>query len=344
MERKRKIDTKVFTLTSGMKAVIITEYGGPGVLKLQERSAPVVGPGEVNIKVLAAGVNRPDVQQRMGNYPPPPGASPDIPGLEVAGIVTQTGPGCRRWKTGDKVCALVAGGGYAEYCVVPEGQCLPIPENLSFAEAASLPETYFTVWSNVFDRAAIKPGESLLVHGGSSGIGVAAIQLATLAGAKVYVTAGSTEKCSFCEQLGAVRSINYREEKFRDVIKVLTDKKGVNVVLDMIGGDYTADNLDVLAEDGRLVLISAMQGDQAAIRLWPLMRKRLTITGSTLRARETGFKAAIALNLEEKVWPWLRSGKIKPIVYKTFALDQADKAHALMESSKHIGKIVLTLD
>jgi NADPH:quinone reductase len=327
-----------------MKAVIITEHGSPGVLKLQERPVPVARLGDVTIKVLAAGVNRPDVQQRMGNYPPPPGVSPDIPGLEVAGIVTEVGPGCRRWKTGDKICALVAGGGYAEYCVVSEGQCLPIPENLSFAEAASLPETYFTVWSNVFDRAALKPGESLLVHGGSSGIGVAAIQLATLAGAKVYVTAGSTEKCSFCEQLGAVRAINYREEKFRDVIKVLTDKKGVNVVLDMIGGDYTADNLDVLAEDGRLVLISAMQGDQAAIRLWPLMRKRLTITGSTLRARETGFKAAIALNLEEKVWPWLRSGKIKPIVYQTFPLDQADQAHVLMESSQHIGKIVLTLD
>jgi NADPH:quinone reductase len=327
-----------------MKAIVITRPGAPEVLTVQERPRPQPAPGEVLVQVAAAGINRPDVSQRKGNYPPPPGASPDIPGLEIAGSIVETGKDCRRWKVGDQVCALVTGGGYAEYCVAPEGQCLPVPQNLSLAEGASLPETFFTVWSNVFDRGQLKPDESLLVHGGSSGIGVAAIQLAKAWGATVYVTAGSQEKCTFCESLGADRAIQYRTKKFPDVIRAVTDKRGVDVILDMIGGEYFAGNLDILREEGRLVLINAMKGDEGTVRLGMIMRKRLTVTGSTLRARDIAFKTAIAGKLEKHVWPWLASGKVKPVIFKTFPLDQAAAAHALMERSEHIGKIVLTLD
>lgn len=323
-----------------MRAIVITKPGGPYVLQMQERPVPIPEKGEVLIKVFAAGINRPDVAQRKGNYPPPPGASPDIPGLEIAGIVEAVGKDSLMWKLGDKVCALITGGGYAEYCCVPEGQCLEIPGSLSFVEAASLPETFFTVWSNVFDRGKLKPGENLLVHGGSSGIGVTAIQMAKAWGATVYVTAGSEEKCSFCENLGAEKAINYKTKKFKEEIKKLT-AGGVDVILDMIGGDYTPDNLDILAEEGRLVLINFMKGDETTIRLSQVMRKRLTITGSTLRARDSRFKTSVANNLQKIVWPWIKSGEVKPIVFQTFPLEKADEAHALMESSKHIGKIVL---
>lgn len=326
-----------------MRAVIITNPGGPEVLKVEERPDPVPGKGEVLIQVFAAGINRPDVMQRKGQYPPPPGAS-DIPGLEVAGIIVAVGDECFRWKPGERVCALVTGGGYADYCVAPEGQCLAIPANLSFAEAASLPETFFTVWTNVFDRGRLKPGESLLVHGGTSGIGVAAIQLAKAWGATVYTTAGNEEKCTFCEKLGADKAIHYRMEKFKDVIKKLTADRGVDVILDMIGGSYTQDNLDALGQEGRLVLINFMKGDEVKVKLSTVMRKRLTITGSALRNRDTAFKTAIANRLEEFVWPWLLSGKVKPVVFKTFHLNDVSAAHQLMESSMHIGKIVLTTD
>ncbi len=324
-----------------MRAIVITKPGAPEVLQIQERPQPIPGIGEVLVHVSAAGVNRPDVTQRKGHYPPPPWASPDIPGLEIAGTVVGTGKDCSRWKKGDKVCALVAGGGYAEYCAVPEGQCLPITHNLSFAEAASLPETLFTVWSNVFDRGRLKPGETLLVHGGSGGIGVAAIQLAKAFGASVFVTAGTDEKCAFCEKLGAAKGINYKTQKFKNVIKDLTHNKGVNVILDMIGGDYTPDNLEVLADDGRLVLINFMNGEEATVKLGLIIRKRLIITGSMLRSRDVEFKSEIAAHLEKQVWPWLISGVVKPIVYRTFPLEKAAEAHQLMESSEHIGKIVL---
>lgn len=323
---------------------MITEPGGEEVLQLRERVQPKPSATEVLVKVFAAGVNRPDIAQRKGHYPPPPGASPDIPGLEIAGIVEAKGKHCTRWEPGDKICALVSGGGYAEYCTVPEGQCLPVPENLSFAEAASLPETYFTVWSNVFERGRLKPGESLLVHGGSSGIGVAAIQIARAKGSIIYATAGSDEKCVYCEKLGAEKAINYRSENFKEVIKKITNGKGVNVILDMVGGDYTPDNLDILAEEGRLVLINFMKGDETTIRLSQIMRKRLTVTGSTLRARPATFKAGIAEQLEQHVWPLLASGKVKPVVYKTFPMEHAGDAHRLMASSKHIGKIVLLMN
>jgi NADPH:quinone reductase len=325
-----------------MKAVVITQPGNPDVLQVEERPAPVPGAGEVLIKVAAAGVNRPDVAQRKGHYPPPPGASVDIPGLEVAGVITALGAGVNRWKVGDKICGLVKGGGYAEYAVIPEEQCLPVPGELTFAEAASLPETFFTVWSNVFDRGRLQPGESLFVHGGSSGIGVTAIQMAKAMGSAVYVTAGSDEKCSFCEELGADKAINYRKEDFVAVIQQLTGGKGVNVILDMIGGDYFPGNIRSLAEDGRLVFINMMKGKDVHLDLSEIMRRRLTITGSTLRARDVSFKSAIAQNLEQHIWPLLASGKIKPVIYRTFPFEQAADAHRLMESSEHIGKIVLT--
>ena len=327
-----------------MKAIIITQPGAPEVLQLAERPKPTFTADEVLVKVSAAGVNRPDVFQRKGNYPPPAGAPQDIPGLEIAGTVVEVGANITRWKVGDKVCALVIGGGYAEYCNVPAGQCLPIPENLSFIEAASLPETFFTVWSNVFDRGHLQKGESLLVHGGSSGIGVAAIQIAKALGCTVYATAGSDEKCKFCEEFGAAKAINYKTENFADVIKQLTHNKGVDVILDMIGGDYTAPNLQSLADDGRLVFINTMKGKDVNIDLSIVMRKRLTITGSMLRSREISFKVAIAQNLEKNIWPLLKSGEIKPIIYKVFPADQAAVAHRLMESSEHIGKIVLDFE
>jgi len=327
-----------------MKAIIITQPGAPEVLQLTERPKPTFTVDEVLVKVLAAGINRPDVFQRKGNYPPPAGAPQDIPGLEIAGTVDEIGDNVTHWKVGDKVCALVMGGGYAEYCNVPPGQCLPIPENLSFIEAASLPETFFTVWSNVFDRGHLQKGETLLVHGGSSGIGVTAIQMAKALGSTVYATAGSDEKCKFCEELGATKAINYKTENFADVIKQLTHNKGVDVILDMIGGDYTAPNLQSLAEDGRLVFINTMKGKDVNIDLSIVMRKRLNITGSMLRSREISFKAAIAQNLEKNIWPLLKSGEIKPIIYKVFPADQAAVAHRLMESSEHIGKIVLDFE
>jgi NADPH:quinone reductase len=324
-----------------MKAIIITQPGGPEVLQIAERPKPTYSPDEVLVKVYAAGINRPDVFQRKGNYPPPPGAPPDIPGLEIAGIIAETGANITRWKMGDKVCALVMGGGYAEYCNVPEGQCLSVPGNLTFEEAASLPETFFTVWSNVFDRGKLKANESLLVHGGSSGIGVTAIQMAKAMGHTVYITAGTDEKCKFCEELGAAKAINYKTENFADVIKQITNGKGVDVILDMIGGDYTAGNIQSLAEEGRLVLINTMNGKDVQVDLSVVMRKRLTITGSMLRSRDVAFKADIAQNLEIVIWPLIASGKIKPIINKVFPAEQAADAHRLIESSEHVGKIVL---
>lgn len=325
-----------------MKAIIITQPGGPEVLQLQERPVPQYALTEVLVKINAAGVNRPDVAQRKGSYPPPPGAPKDIPGLELAGVITAVGADVEQWQVGDKVCALITGGAYAEYCNVPEGQCLPIPDNLSFEEAASLPETFFTVWSNVFDRAGLLPGEHLLVHGGSSGIGVTAIQMAKALGSTVYVTAGSAEKCKFCEDLGADKAINYKQKNFSEAISQLTNGKGVDVILDMIGGDYTPMNIQSLADDGRLVMINTMKGKDVQVDLSAVMRKRLVITGSTLRARDVAFKTAIAQKLQEHIWPLVSSGQIKPIVYKTFPAQEAAQAHQLMESSEHMGKIVLS--
>jgi NADPH2:quinone reductase len=327
-----------------MKAITITQPGGPEVLQITDRPTPAPNLGEVLIKVMAAGINRPDVAQRKGNYPPPAGAPQDIPGLEIAGIVAEVGVNVTRWKVGDKVCALVIGGGYAEYCTAPQGQCLPIPENLSFAEAASLPETFFTVWSNAFDRGQLQPGETLLVHGGSSGIGATAIQMATALGSKVYVTAGSDEKCKFCEDLGATKAINYKHENFAEAIAKLTDNKGINVILDMIGGNYTAPNIKSLANDGRLVFINTMKGKNVELDLAEVMRKRIYITGSMLRPRDLAFKSDIAQNLEKHIWPLLASGKIKPVIYKIFTAAEAAGAHRLMESSEHMGKIVIQFD
>lgn len=327
-----------------MKAIVITHPGGPEVFQLADRPKPLIAHDEVLIKVMAAGINRPDVFQRKGNYPPPAGAPIDIPGLEVAGIIAEVGAAVTRWKTGDKVCALVTGGGYAEYCKAPEGQCLPVPPNLSYPEAASLPETFFTVWSNVFDRGALKPGESLLVHGGSSGIGVTAIQIAKALGSTVYVTAGSDDKCSFCEQLGADKAINYKTADFKEEIKALTGGAGVNVILDMIGGDYMPGNIDSLAIEGRLIFINAMNGREVQLNLGKVMAKRLIITGSMLRSREVAFKAAIAKNLEQKIWPLIESEAIKPVIYKIFNAEDAAAAHRLMESSTHTGKIVLRFE
>ncbi|HJP62748.1 MAG TPA: NAD(P)H-quinone oxidoreductase [Mucilaginibacter sp.] len=327
-----------------MKAVVITQPGGPEVLQLEERPVPVVSGKEVLIKVMAAGINRPDVYQRKGNYPPPAWASQDIPGLEIAGIIESIGTNGSRWNVGDKVCALVSGGGYAEYCSVPEGQCLRIPGNLSFTEAASLPETFFTVWSNVFDRGQLKRHESLLVHGGSSGIGVTAIQMAKALGSTVFVTAGTDEKCFFCEQLGADKGINYKTENFKERIGELTGGKGIDVILDMVGGDYANDNIHSLGNDGRLVLINTMKGKEAQVDLSLVMRKRLTITGSTLRNRDTTFKSAIATKLEQNIWPLLASGEIKPVVNAVFPASEAAKAHELMESGDHAGKIVLSFE
>ncbi|WP_150113192.1 NAD(P)H-quinone oxidoreductase [Methylobacter tundripaludum] len=313
-----------------------------GVLNPAKRTIPTPSANQVLIKVAAAGVNRPDVMQRKGLYPPPPGAS-DIPGLEVAGTIQALDVNIHRLNEGDRVCALVTGGGYAEYCLASAALCLPVPESLSFTQAAALPETFFTVWSNIFDRAQLQPGETLLVHGGASGIGTTAIQLAKAFNAKVIVTAGSKTKCEFCLQLGADAAINYKEQDFVDEIKRLTDNQGVDVILDMIGGDYFPRNLKCMADDARLVQIAIQNGPKAEINLLPVMLKRLTITGSTLRARDDAFKAAIASKLLEKVWPLLASGQIKPVIHSTFALTDAASAHQLMESSRHIGKIILTV-
>jgi len=327
-----------------MKAVEITSYGGPEVLRLGARPAPVDGPGEVVIRVSASGVNRPDVLQRMGHYPVPPGAS-DIPGLEVAGVIVSgdaKAMAVAGLKPGDRVCALVAGGGYAELCVAPVGQCLPVPEGLSDIEAASLPETFFTVWSNVFERAGLQPGETLLVQGGSSGIGVTAIQIAKALGATVLVTAGSDDKCAACVALGADHAINYKSSDFAEEVKRLTNGQGVNVILDMVAGSYVAREVECLAEDGRLAIIAVQGGIKAEVNAGLVLRKRLTITGSTLRPRSVEFKAAIAKALKEKVWPLMARGAVKPVIHSTFAAADAAKAHALMESNSHIGKIVLT--
>lgn len=327
-----------------MKAIVITQPGAPDVLQIAERPVPACSADEVLVKVAAAGVNRPDVFQRKGNYPPPAGAPADIPGLEIAGTIAQVGDNVKRWKVGDKVCALVTGGGYAEYCNVAEGQCLPIPDRLNFIEAASLPETFFTVWSNVFDRGKLQPDESLLIHGGSSGIGVAAIQMAKALGSKVYITAGSDEKCAFCKSLGADEAINYRTHDFVSEIENITHKKGVDVILDMIGGSYTSRNLQALADDGRLVLINAMEGKDVQLDLSIVMRKRICITGSMLRPRSVEFKAAIAASLEKNIWPLLGSGQIIPVVNAVFPAHQAAEAHTLMESGSHTGKIVLSFN
>jgi len=324
-----------------MQAIEIAEAGGPEVLRISDFPVPEPGDGEVLIKVIAAGVNRPDVMQRLGLYPPPPGA-PDIPGLEVAGTVAALGPDASGVQEGDAVCALVIGGGYAEYCVAPASLCLPVPEALSTVQAAALPETFFTVWTNVFDRGCLTSGESLLVHGGSSGIGTTAIQLAKAFGATIYVTAGSEEKCQACLELGADAAINYRDEDFVERISELTKERGVDVILDMVGGDYLPRNLKSLAVEGRIVQIALQGGAKVEMNLLPIMLKRLTLTGSTLRPRTVAQKAMIAHSLREKVWPLLKSGKVRPIIHATFPLAQASEAHRLMESSQHIGKIVLS--
>jgi NADPH:quinone reductase len=323
-----------------MKAIVITTSGGPEVLQIAEKPVPEIKPDEVLIKVAAAGVNRPDIIQRQGRYPAPPGVPADIPGLEVAGVVEQVGAEERRWRPGDHVCALLAGGGYAEYVSVSGVQCLPVPAGLSLEEAASLPETFFTVWTNVFDRGRFESGESFLVHGGTSGIGVAAIQMVKALGGRVYATAGNDEKCAYAEKLGAVKCVNYKKEDFAEVLKVL-EPKGLDIILDMIGGDYTPKNIALLATEGRLVIINAMAGATSPVDMMRVMVKRLTITGSTLRVRESSFKGAIADRLEKHVWPLVESKAIKPIVCQTFSLEKASEAHRLVESSEHIGKVVL---
>ncbi len=323
-----------------MRAVEISTPGPPEVLKPVERPDPIAGAGEVLIRVAAAGVNRPDVMQRLGKYPPPPSAS-DLPGLEVAGRVEALGDGVTEWRVGDRVCALVSGGGYATLCVAPAVQCLPVPASMDLVAAAAIPETFFTVWTNVFDRGRLRAGEIALFHGGSSGIGTTAIQLAVARGARVLATAGSDEKCRACEQLGAERAINYRSEDFVDVVKQVTGGRGVDLILDIVGGDYISRDLAALAIEGRLVVIGFMGGDTATIDFRRVLGRRLTITGSTLRPRSAAEKGEIAIALRREVWPLLERGAVKPVVYRTFPLDDAAGAHRLMESSEHIGKIVL---
>lgn len=323
-----------------MNFIDLPKFGGPEVL------VPAIGPvpraqaGEVLIKVHAAGVNRPDVLQRLGGYNPPPGASP-IAGLEIAGTIVEAAPDVRGWKVGDEVCALVSGGGYAQYCPAPAPQCLPVPKGLSLLEAAALPENYYTVWTNVFQRGGLTAGETILIHGGSSGIGTTAIQLARAFGARVFTTVGNEEKAAVCRKLGAERAINYRNEDFVDVVKELTDGKGVDLILDMVGGSYMERNIAALKVEGRLVQIAFLEASKAEVDFLPMMLKRLTLTGSTLRPRTVEQKAEIAEELREKVWPLLDAGTVKPLIYKTFPLAEAAAAHALMESSTHIGKIML---
>ena len=325
-----------------MRCIEISKPGGPEVLLPAERPTPAPKANEILVKVAAAGVNRPDVLQRLGRYPVPPDAS-DLPGLEVAGEVVALGSSAEKFKIGDQVCALISGGGYAEYCVAPEVQALPVPKGVSMLEAASLPETFFTVWSNVYDRARLAPGETLLVQGGSSGIGVTAIQMAKATGNRVFATAGSDEKCAACVKLGADKAINYRTQDFGAEVKAATGGKGVHVILDMVGGDYVPTELKCLADDGRLVFIAFLRGPKAELDINELMRRRLTMTGSTLRPRPVEFKGEIANRLREKIWPLIEAGKIKPVIYRTFPLAQASEAHKLMESSLHIGKIVLAV-
>jgi NADPH2:quinone reductase len=327
-----------------MKVVEITRPGNPDVLRLGDRPMPVPGAGEVLIRVSASGINRPDVLQRKGHYPAPPGAS-DLPGLEVAGVIEQGDAqalAAAGLSLGDRVCALVAGGGYAQWCVAPLAQCLPIPEGLSDVEAASLPETFFTVWSNLMDRGQLKAGESVLIQGGTSGIGVTAIQIAKAFGARVFATAGSDDKCAACVALGADAAINYKTSDFQTEIARLTDGQGVDVILDMVAGSYVAKEVQCLREDGRLVIISVQGGVRSELDAGLVLRRRLTVTGSTLRPRPVAFKAAIAQACLVRVWPLLVSGQIKPVIHSVFAAVDADKAHALMESNQHVGKIVLT--
>lgn len=327
-----------------MKAIEISGYGKPDVLRLVDRPDPVAGAGELLIRVAAAGVNRPDVLQRKGHYPVPPGAS-DLPGLEVAGTIVNGDAkalAAAGFMFGDRVCALVAGGGYAELCTAPVGQCLPVPTGLTDIEAASLPETCFTVWSNVFDRVQLAAGETLLVQGGTSGIGVTAIQMAKAAGAQVIATAGSDDKCAACLALGADHAINYKTQDFVDEVKRITDGKGVDVVLDIVAGAYVAREVKCMAEDGRIVIIAIQGGVDSQLDAGLLLRKRLTITGSTLRPRPVAFKAAIAASLRATVWPWIEAGRIRPVVHQVFKAEEAALAHTLMESNQHIGKLVLT--
>jgi NADPH2:quinone reductase len=323
-----------------MTAIAITTPGGPEVLKPVSLVRPEPGIGEILVKVVAAGINRPDILQRQGGYPPPPGA-PATPGLEIAGEVVALGTGVKRYRIGDRVCALVPGGGYAEFCIAAEDNALPVPAQLSFIEAAGIPETFFTVWTNVFDRAQLKPGETILVHGGSSGIGTTAIMLAKAFGARVFATAGSPEKCAACVALGAELAIDYRQNDFVKAVKDASEGRGANVILDMVGGDYIARNIAAAAMHGRIVSIAFLRGSKAEVDFLPVMLKRLTLTGSTLRPRSVAEKAEIARALEEKVWPLLAAGTIKPQIYRTFPLAQAAQAHALMETSAHVGKIVL---
>ena len=325
-----------------MKYINIIEAGGPEVLHLEETEVPSPAAGQVLVKVKAAGVNRPDVMQRRGLYPPPPGAS-NIPGLEISGEVVEVNGDINWPKPGEQVCALVSGGGYAEYCVAEAALCLPLPAGFSHEQAAAIPETFFTVWSNVFDRGQLKRGESLLVHGGSSGIGTAAIQLAKARGASVYTTAGSEEKCQACLELGADAAINYHEEDFVEVCMRLSEHKGIDVILDMVAGPYISRDIELAAEDGRIILIAGLQGFRAEIDFLAVMRKRLTISGSTLRPRPVAFKADIARTLHEEAWPLFANGQVKPVIHKVFPLAEASKAHQLMESSQHIGKLILQL-
>ena len=328
------------TIPAQMHHIAMEAPGGPEVLVLATGPVPRPATGEVLIRVAAAGINRPDILQRTGNYPPPPGASP-ILGLEVSGTVVALGAEVTGWHEGDAVCALVAGGGYAEYCVAPAPQCLPVPKGVALVDAAGLPETFFTVWTNVFDRGRLAAGESFLVHGGSSGIGTTAIQLARAFGAHVFATAGSPEKCAVCRDLGAERAIDYRQEDFVAILKEATQGRGVDVILDMVGGPYVEKNLRSLALEGRLVQIAFLQGSKVTLDLAHLMMRRQTITGSTLRPRPVAEKAAIARNLRDKVWPLIEAGKVRPVIDRTFPLAEAAAAHRLMESSAHIGKILL---
>lgn len=323
-----------------MRYIEISQFGGPEVLREALGPIPSIEPDQVLIRVHAAGVNRPDVVQRMGFYPPPPGASP-IPGLEVAGEVVEVGVRVSRWKVGDRVCALVAGGGYAEYAAAPAAQCLPVPRGLTLTEAAALPETAFTVWSNVFQRGALRAGEVLLVHGGTSGIGTIAIQLGAARGARVIATAGSEAKCEACRALGAGMAVNYRETDYVEAVQEFSGGKGADMILDMVGGDYIQRNIKAAAADGRIVQIAFLNGAVAQVDFMPVMLKRLVITGSTLRARAAAFKASLASAVEQNVWPLVESGRVKPVIYREFALNEAADAHALMESSEHVGKIML---
>ena len=330
-------------LPNTMRVVEITKYGEPEVLVAGERPVPALAPGEVLIEVSAAGVNRPDCLQRRGRYPVPPGAS-DIPGLEVAGRIVAVGEGVKSWKVGEEACALLAGGGYASYCNVPAEQCLPIPRGLTKVQAASLPETFFTVWSMVWGRGRLADGETLLVHGGSSGIGVTAIQMARALGHAVFVTAGTDEKCKACLDLGANHAINYKTQDYAAEVKKLTNGRGVDVILDMVAGEYVKRDIEAAADDGRIVILALLGGAKGEVPFDPILRRRITITGGTLRPRPIAFKGQVARDLKERIWPLIESGKIKPVIHATFPLEDAAKAHALMESGVHIGKIVLTVE